>query len=74
MSPGIKFAIKLDTININNYSELYRKYKYDFFVPWVFRDSILKIVHFPTYESEGYFMNHYNDKNIHFSNSIVMDV
>lgn len=25
MSPGIQFAIKLDTININNYSELWRK-------------------------------------------------
>lgn len=43
-------------------------------VPWVFHEKTLKIAYPHACESEGYFTNHYNDKNIQSSNSIVMDV
>lgn len=45
----------------------------DFLVPWVFHKNIWKIGHSHACESEGYFTNHYNDKDTQSGNSIVTD-
>lgn len=76
MFPDMKFAIKIDTININT-SQRYAGKRNRIFLllfPWAFQESILKIAHSYACESEGYFTNHYNDNNIQSGNSIVMHV
>lgn len=75
MFPDIKFAIKVDAININTIQSYVGNGSNDFFggplgFPWKNLKNCLP----HACESEGYFTNHYNDKNIQSGNSIVMDV